>query len=245
MRVDTKGADFNLMEEKIYELMRQIIGITAQGTGEEQPASTSATQASINQQVANTVFDYTRERMQHFVKRLFNNGYADDIIEELDEKEAVAIVGDSKQLEEIDSYLVDNAVNKWALEYKNAMGMYPNEEEYVMVRDQLREQLREQGDMRFPQFKKAMLKDMEYLFEFDITQESFDIKLRSDALIAMKNDPESTKSKAKIEDELLVLQGLNPAAYDLSPEEKLEREQRAQQQMMQQQGAVQAPQPVI
>jgi hypothetical protein len=252
LRTDTNAADFTLMEEKIYELMRQIIGITAQGTGEEQPASTSATQASINQQVANTVFDYTRERMQHFIKRLFNNGYADDIIEELDEKEAVAIVGDAKQLEEIDKYLVDNALNKWALEYKNALGMYPTEDEYLIVQEELRNNLREQGDMRFPEFKKAMLEGMEYLFEFDITQEAFDIKLRSDALIAMKNDSESTKSKAKLEDELLVLQGLNPSAYDLSPEEKLERQQMAQQEQMAQQNAVQArqtavqaPQPVI
>jgi hypothetical protein len=190
--------------------------------------------------------------MQHFIKRLFNNGYADDIIEELDEKEAVAIVGDAKQLEEIDKYLVDNALNKWALEYKNALGMYPTEDEYLIVQEELRNNLREQGDMRFPEFKKAMLEGMEYLFEFDITQEAFDIKLRSDVLIAMKNDSESTKSKAKLEDELLVLQGLNPSAYDLSPEEKLERQQMAQQEQMAQQNAVQArqtavqaPQPVI
>lgn len=243
-QIDTKGSDFDLMENKIYELMRQIIGITSQGTGEEMPASTSATQASINQQVANTVFDFTRERIHHGMKRLFNNGYAQDIIDELDEEESVAIVGDPTMLEEFDKHLIDNAINKWALDTKNATGMYPLPEEIEMNREQLHAQLMEQGDMRFPQFKKALLKDMEWMVEFDMTQEAFDIKLRSDTLISMKNDPTSTKSKAKIEDELLSLQGANPRAYDKSAEEKAEEQAMQQANMLAGQGATQAPAPI-
>lgn len=244
-QIDTKGSDFDLMENKIYELMRQIIGITAQGTGEEMPASTSATQASINQQVANTVFDFTRERVHHGMKRLFNNGYAQDIIDELDEEEAVAIVGDPTMLEEFDKHLVDNAINKWALDIKNATGMYPLPEEIEMNREQLHTQLMEQGDMRFPQFKKSLLKDMEWMVEFDMTQEAFDIKQRSDALIAMKSDPASTKSKAKLEDELLSLQGLNPRQYDLSAEEKAQKEQEKMMQLQSQGAMMQSPSPVV
>lgn len=244
-QIDAKGSDFDLMENKIYELMRQIIGITAQGTGEEMPASTSATQASINQQVANTVFDFTRERIHHGMKRLFNNGYAQDIIDELDEEEAVVIVGDPTMLEEFDKHLIDNAINKWALDTKNATGMYPLPEEIEMNREQLHAQLMEMGDMRFPKFKKALLKDMEWMVEFDMTAEAFDTKLRSDALIAMKNDPTSTKSKAKLEDELLSLQGLNPRAYDKSAEEKAEEEAMKQANMLNQAGAVQAPAPAM
>lgn len=244
-QIDTKGSDFDLMENKIYELMRQIIGITAQGTGEEMPASTSATQASINQQVANTVFDFTRERIHHGMKRLFNNGYAQDIIDELDEEEAVVIVGDPTMLEEFDKHLIDNAINKWALDTKNATGMYPLPEEIEMNREQLHAQLMEMGDMRFPKFKKELLKDMEWMVEFDMTQEAFDIKQRSDVLIALKNDQTTTKSKAKLEDELLSLQGLNPRAYDKSAEEKAEEEAMQQANMLNQAGAVQAPAPVM
>ena len=244
-QIDTKGSDFDLMENKIYELMRQIIGITSQGTGEEMPASTSATQASINQQVANTVFDFTRERIHHGMKRLFNNGYAQDIIDELDEEEAVAIIGEPTMLEEFDKHLVDNAINKWALDTKNATGMYPLPEEIEMNREQLHTQLMEQGDMRFPQFKKSLLKDMDWMVEFDMTQEAFDTKLRSDALIAMKSDPASTKSKAKLEDELLSLQGLNPRQYDLSAEEKAQKEQEKMMQLQSQGAMMQSPSPVV
>jgi hypothetical protein len=180
--------------------------------------------------------------MQHGIKRLFNDGYSDDILDELDEKELVAIIGDPTQLQEIDKYLVEEAMNKWALEVKNTTGMYPTEEQFVQSKEQVHASLMEQGDMRFPEFKKQMLKDMDYMFEFEVTQEAFDTKLRSDALIAMKNDPTSTKSKQKIEDELLVLQGLVPANYDKSPEEIAQ-----QQALMQQEQAQgrQTPQPVI
>lgn len=220
MKIDTRLQDFTAMEEKLYEIMRQLIGITAQGTGEEMPASTSATQASINHQVAQTVFDFTRERFHHGMKRLFNDGYDQDIWDEIDENELTAIIGDPTQLEELDKFLIDNAMYKWATSIKEATGMYPTQEEYDMNREQVHQELMAQGDMRFPAIKKKIANDMEYLISFDITQEAFDYKARYEALTRMKNDPNSTKSKAKIEDEILTLQGLNPRQYDLTPEEK-------------------------
>lgn len=244
LKVDMKSGDFDLMEEKIYELMRQIIGITAQGTGEEMPAATSATQASINQQVANTVFDYTRERMHHGIKKLFNNGYSEDIINEIDEEDMVAIVGDPTELIEMDKVLLDNAVNKWAIEVKNQTGLYPSEEEYTQVYEQVKTELQAMGDTRFPAIKKALLKDMEWYIDFDMKDESFDYKTRMEALNFIKNDPESTKSKAKVEDELLSTMGMNPRAYDKSPEEKAEEERLRQEQLMAESGLLTAPAPV-
>jgi hypothetical protein len=228
--VNTYSFDFDLMEQKIYELMRQIIGVTAQGTGEEMPASTSATQASINQQVANTVFDYVRERMHHGLKRLFNKGYAQDIIDEMDEKKIVAITGDPTALAEFDKMLVENAMNSWAIKYRETMGILPTEEEFMEIENTLKQELLKQGDTRFPEFKKELIDDMEYILTFEFQQESFDYKLRSDALLAIKNDPNSTKSKAKIEDELLSLQGLNPRQYDKTEEEIAQEQQIIQQQ---------------
>lgn len=242
--VDMKSGDFNLMEEKIYELMRQIIGITAQGTGEEMPASTSATQAAINQQVANTVFDYTRERMHHGIKQLFNNGYSEDIINEIDEKDMIAIVGDPRELTEIDKVFLDNAVNKWAMDVKNQTGLYPSEEEYIGVYEQVKTELQGMGDTRFPAIKKEILKDMEWYIDFDMKDESFDYKTRMEALNSIKNDPESTKSKAKVEDELLSTMGMNPRAYDKSAEEKAEEERVRQEQLKAESGLLTAPAPV-
>ncbi len=239
--VDTRNSDFQIMEEKIYELMRQIIGVTSQGTGEEAPASTSATQASINQQNANTVFDYVRERMYHGMKRLFNNGYAEDIINELEEAEVISIIGDPKMLQEMDKEHIDMIMNEWAFKVEQITGQFPSEEEYEAEKERLTMDVKNLGDTRFPEFKKEIIKGMEYMFDFEITGEAFDTKLRSDALIAMKNDPTSTKSKSKIEDELLSLQGLTPSNYDKSPEELKKEEEMRNQQLMAESGMLQAP----
>ena len=241
---ETRIQDFDLLENKLYELMRQLIGITAQGTGEEMPASTSATQASINQQTANTVYDYVQERMHHGMKRLFNNGYADDIWNEIDENELTAIIGDPTQLEELDKFYVDNAMNKWALDTKKATGMYPSQEEFDQAKEIVHQELMDSGDMRYPAIKKKLAKDMDLLIEFDMTGESVDTKGRFDALLAMKNDPTSTKSKARIEDEILNLQNLNPRNYDKSSEE-LEREAEAMIAEQQANMPQQAPNPLM
>lgn len=241
---DTHIQEFDMMENKLYELMRQIIGITAQGTGEEMPAAQSATSASINQQNANTVYDYVRERIHHGMKRLFNNGYAEDIWDEIDENELTAIIGDPIQLQEMDSFLVNNAMNKWALDVKLQTGMYPSQEEFDQAQEMVKKDLLSQGDMRFPDIKKKIIKDMDLLLSFDITQESYDSTGRMQALLALKGDPTSTKSKAKLEDEILSLQGLNPRQYDLSKEEIAQKQAMEQQAMMQQQGQVAPPEPV-
>lgn len=230
--MDTKLQDFDILESKIYELMRQLVGVTAAGTGEEMPASTSATQASINQANANTVFDFTRERMHHGMKRLFNNGFAEDVWDEIDEKELTAIVGNPIELQEMDEYFVKNSANLWALEMKSQTGMYPTEEEYQNVIDSLKTELAAQGDMRFVQIKKMVRDNMDTMVEFNMTSEAIDTKSRFDALMALKADPLSTKSKAKIEDEILTLQDLNPRQFDKSVIEK--REEAAQREAAQQ-----------
>ena len=51
------------------------------------------------------------------------------------------------------------------------------------------------GDTRFPEIKKELLKDLEFIIDFDVTNESFDLKGRMDTLLSMKADPESTKSR--------------------------------------------------
>lgn len=243
LKVETRLAEFDLIEKKLYEIMRQLIGITAQGTGEEVPASTSATQASINQQTANTVYDFVRERMHHGMKRLFNNGFSEDIWAEIDEEELTAIIGTPAELVELDKILIDKAMEDWALAYKENSGMYPAQEEYDAVYENLKQELISQGDTRFAEIKKKITKDMKYMFEFEMTQEGFDYKARYEALAGMKNDPNSTKSKEKIEDEILTLQGLNPMNYAKSKEELEKEALIAQQELMAKQPA-QAPSPL-
>ena len=160
-----------------------------------------------------------------FRSRFFNHGYAEELLSGLTEDDYIAYTADPVTLEEIDNQLIDNALNQWCVEHQRAYGYYPTEEEYQQARDRIKYNLLDKGNERFIQFRKSVLDDMSYFIRFDMTQEAVDTKLRSDALIAVKNDPTSDKSKSKIEDELLSLQGLNPRNYDKSKEEKINESQ--------------------
>ena len=69
--IDTKTSEFIANVDKLYELMRLIMGVTAQGTGEEMPGSTSATGIKANFASQQTTYDFVRERMHHFITTMF------------------------------------------------------------------------------------------------------------------------------------------------------------------------------
>ena len=229
---DTRASDFSQMEEKIYELMLQLVGITAQGTGQTVAPSTSATQISDNRMVENKVYEHFKQRMHHGLTRLMQNGYANDMVNDITEMEFVNITGDIRDLKEMDRILTDNAVNNWVRKTKESTGIYPSPEEETMVRQQIEMELSSIGSSRFPQIKKEMLKQMNFFIEWNFVDESVDYKQKMDTLNAMRSDPQSSKSKSKIEDELISMAGLNPAQYDKTEEELAQEEQMRQAEMM-------------
>ncbi len=229
---DTRASDFSQMEEKIYELMLQLVGITAQGTGQTVAPSTSATQISDNRMVENKVYEHFKQRMHHGLTRLMQNGYANDMVNDITEMEFVNITGDIRDLKEMDRILTDNAVNNWIRKTKESTGIYPSPEEETMVRQQIEMELSSLGSSRFPQIKKEMLKQMNFFIEWNFVDESVDYKQKMDTLNAMRSDPQSSKSKSKIEDELISMAGLNPAQYDKTEEELAQEEQMRQAEMM-------------
>lgn len=241
---DTRASDFSQMEEKIYELMLQLVGITAQGTGQTVAPSTSATQISDNRMVENKVYEHFKQRMHHGLTRLMQNGYANDMVNDITEMEFVNITGDIRDLKEMDRILTDNAVNNWVRKTKESTGIYPSPEEETMVRQQIEMELASLGSSRFPQIKKEMLKQMNFFIEWNFVDESVDYKQKMDTLNAMRSDPQSSKSKSKIEDELISMAGLNPAQYDKTEEELAQEEQMRQAEMMKTSGLNSLVQPV-
>jgi hypothetical protein len=233
---DTRSSDFAQMEEKIYELMLQLVGITAQGTGQTVAASTSATQIQDNRLTENKVYQHFKQRMHHGLTRLMQNGYMQDMLEDLTENELINIVGDPRQLKEIDGILIDNAINDWVVKTKEATGMYPAEEEIMMVRQSIEQDLSQLGTTRFPSIKKELTSKLNFFIEWNFVDESIDMKQKMDTLNAIKNDQASSKSKAKIEDELLSMAGLNPMQYAKTEEELALEEQAKQQEMLANQG---------
>lgn len=233
---DTKGYDFSQMEEKIYELMLQLVGITAQGTGQTVAPSTSATQIQDNRLVENKVYEHFKERMHHGLNRLMLHGYAQDMIDELSESDIVGITGDIRSLKELDTLLIDNAINSWMLESKDKLGYYPIDEEVAMVRKQIEKDIQDLGSTRYVEVKKALFDLIKLNIEWNFVDESIDMRQKMDTLNALRADPTSTKSKAKIEDELVSLAGLNPSQYEKTPEEIAKEEQARKEQIAIDQG---------
>lgn len=238
LRLDQNG-DFPLMEEKLYELMLQIIGITAQGTGQTVAASTSATQIQDNRLTENKVYEYAKERMHHGLTRLFKNGYSDDIIEGITQNNIISVTGDTREIRDMDKILIDNAINAWVVKTKEQTGLYPMEEEIAIARQNIENDLEQFGNSRFPEIKKELFK-ISHFIEWNFVDESVDRKQRIDTLSALaneaKSDPNSDISVNKIREEQLNLVGLDAKNYKKSPEEKLEEQRAAQEQMIAEQG---------
>ena len=229
---DPKSFDFKMMEELLEDMMRKLIGVTLQATGEQPLASTTATQANIDRQTQTTVFDFVKERVHFGLKRLFNKGYAQDIIEEMSIEGLISVTGDARDLEDIDNLLITNALNQWANQTFKETGIMPTEEEYTQAKEGLLSEIVKQGKDRFIKFKKEIVKDMEFMLTFDFTAESFDYKLRTDALLAILANPNSAMDKDRVEAELLTLQGLNVKHLQKTPEQ-LQQEQMMMQQQQQ------------
>ena len=231
--IDTKTGEFLNNVQKLEEIAMQIMGVTASAAGEDLPSQT-ATEAVINKQQQQTTYDFVRERMHQFIVRLFQNGYFETIIDELDEKEAVAIIGDPKELQELDEFFIDNAVNNWATKELSKQNLSYEDIENIQVaaeaeKERLKEELKGKGDMRFAQLKKSILKNADYFIEFYVTNEGFDKNVKIQNLTQLKNDPMFTGSRRAVENEIMDTLNLNPSLFQKTEEEKKEE---MQQQMM-------------
>lgn len=232
LAIDSKTGEFINSVDKLYEVARLLMGVTAQGTGEELPSSTTATVAAINQKTVQTTYDYVRERMHHFLVGIFEDGYMKTIIDELDQDELTAIIGDPRELKELDKYYVDNVVNR---EFANIN----DPEAYKAEKDKLMAEMEKNEDMRFVELKKELMKDLEYVVEFYVTNEGFDKNVDIQTLQFMKQD--TALSKKAIDGSILDMMNENPKQFEKTDEEKLDEIKLAMAGQVADQGATTPP----
>jgi len=225
--IDTKTGELIASTDKIFELARQIVGITAQGAGQDMPSTTTATVAIANKQTQQTTYDFLIERVGLFLKEFFQDFYMEQIVAELTEEEVVAITGSTRELEEMDKWLIDNAVNQAVVDFHRETGLYPSEEEVEAIRMSVTEAMKSAGKDRFPEIKKEILKDLDYYVEFYINNEGFDkaVKIQNLMQILQMN---TTLSREQIEAVIIDAMGENSRQF-----EKTEEEKQREMQMMQ------------
>lgn len=236
--VDMKTSEFIATTDKLYELARLIMGISAQGTGEDLPSSVSATASVINNQSQQTTYDFVRERMHHYLVKLFMDGYFDDIIGEMTEEDMVVVLGDPREFEEIDKYFINNLVNYKVLQWKEDTGMYPTEEEVTALKEKLAMDIKGHGNMRFAELKKELIGKAGYIIEFAVNNEGFDVGRKVQNLLQLKNDPSFTGSREAIDAEIMQLMNMNPNMYRKTDAEKQAEAEAIRQQQMADAGMV-------
>ncbi len=217
--IDTKTGELIASTDKLFEIARQIVGITAQGAGQDMPSTTTATVAIANKQVSQNTYDFLIERVSICLKQLFQDFYLEQIVSELTEEEVVSITGSTKELEELDKWLVENAVNAAIMNEYNLTGVYPTPEEADFIMQSAHKGLQSLGRNRFPEIKKEILKDIDYYVEFYINSEGFDkaVKIQNLMQILQNN---TTLSREQIEMAIMDLMGENSMQFEKTPEEK-------------------------
>lgn len=219
-------SDVVAMIDKLFELMRVIIGVTAQGTGEETPATTTATIGIINQKVAQTTFDIVVEEQALFLSELFQDFLLEEILDNLDAEDWVEITDNPKVLAELERILVENKVNDMIARQWDKLRQTYTADEIIMIAQSEKERLikegKRMGETRFAQIKKDLLKDIDLKIEFFVNNESFDKNTQIRNILAMLNSSNYTGSRKALEEELRDLIGLSGDRYEKSEEEKQE-----------------------
>lgn len=224
MRLTSLTTDFILSADKFFEFGRQLLGLTAQGTGEELPASMPATTAAINQQKSKTLFDAVIELQSLLWKRWFSNFELGDIMENLTYKKWVKIYGDENELREALEPFVTNyiysEINKKATnrELGRAGIITPtiSKEDLEATKDDIFSRIINKSGT-FIEFTKELAKQSQFYLEFYVNNESFDKLAKIQTLMSLKADalvnPNSGMDPAEIEKELIDLLGLDPNRF--------------------------------
>jgi hypothetical protein len=222
--------DFIASADKIFELARQAAGVTASGTGEELPASTTATVAVANQQKAKTTFDIIIEQQALFFERLFERFKLKSILSNMTTEEWIQLSGDPMELNAIEEQYIRNYAHNQVNEAIKR-GEFVQEGEI----DQLIEVIKSQreGKPRFVQIIDEMIKNLRFTVEFFVSNESFDklnrIRELQQAIQNAIQDPNNTLSITRLQQEVLDLLNLSGSRFKMTQQEiqqKQENEQR-------------------
>lgn len=227
--IDTKTGEYINSVDKMYEVMRLILGVTAQGTGEELPGSTSASGVKANFAAQQTTYDFVRERMHHYLTRLFMNGYFGDVVKEITKEDIIAIIGSPKELAEFDKPLVKNLMSQRTEERYNYIEKTKGDvsaEDLKVIQDledaesgMLLQDLSKMGDTRWAKLEETLLDSLEHQVEFSVTNETFEKSVKLETLGQMRADPNFTGSRKAVEDAIFDLMNENPRQFDKTAEE--------------------------
>ena len=229
LRIQSLTNEFINSADKFFEFARQLLGLTAQGTGEDLPANMPATTAVINDKRAKTLFDSILETQGIAWRNWFSDFELDDILDNLSAKKWAKIQGSEEDLIEV--------ITPFAIKYLKMDQRFQNmvslgRELKIMEAvqpavDKVQKELVKDNIMNgtaFVSFKKSFLKNAQFFIDFVITNEASDKQAEMANLELMKQsamtNPASGLSPKKLEAEQLGKMSLDIKRFEKSEEEQ-------------------------
>lgn len=221
LNIGSTTGDTLAMINDLFEFMRFMLGVTPIAIGND-PKNKTAYYAMTQAQTQQTTYQVIKNKTARLFERLFQDFLLDDVVDEVLSGEIIPLYGDKQDFAEMDRFLAENEVNS-ALAKRP--GMVSKEDISEMVNRRIEDSEKFGGarfiDIADSTVKKAfrkLLKNIDYLVEFNITDEGIDNATKIQTIIQadqMQNE--------KLRDRVLDLTGISPKEIRESDDEKKKR----------------------
>lgn len=227
--------------DKLFELARQLLGLTASVVNEDTSQKT-AYEVSVDRENAKSTYQIITEELSLYYQELFNDIKLEDIIDNMSEEEWVKAAGGKHELEEAEQIFLENSINSQLKENAQNGIFSPGasripDDEYNRIIQAAKVIRWQQGGSRFVQITDKLKEFFKFNVEFFVRNETFD-KLETlkqyDGLIAYsQSNPMSSISAEKVIEAKMELLDMPVNRFKKTPQEMQEAMQMMQQQQIQ------------
>lgn len=161
-------------EEESYKMQADRLSFAYEAVrGESMPSSTPATNALIATQTATSVFGFKRENLANMYREFFNDLVLPQLLKDLTPEHIMRFTGSAQELEKIDRAAAEIYAND---KIKEAMlqGKLMSPEEIEMAKELYIGLLKKGGDTRFINVKEQLYNDVQFEFDFIVSNEQAD-----------------------------------------------------------------------
>jgi hypothetical protein len=169
---DIKGSSYQ-DETSIYNWSQKAVGAFETGRGSLLPSSMPATTAVLQNQGQAAGFDLLQQQLGMFLSRVFERHIIPLLIETIKVGDLIDIIGDPKELSEIDQNRITTALNKVILDHWTQKKRMPQADYIEGLRKFYTDGIGKQSGRYFNIDNVDMFKKWKYQVEVFVTGESF------------------------------------------------------------------------
>lgn len=161
-------------EEESYKMQADRLSFAYEAVrGESMPSSTPATNALIATQTATSVYGFKRENLTNMYREFFNDLVLPQLLSDLTPEHIMRFTGSAQELAKIDQAAAELYAND-RIKESLLNGKMMSREEIEMAKELYIGLLKKGGDTRFLNVKENLYKDVQFEFDFIISNEQAD-----------------------------------------------------------------------